>query len=90
MSLCVAFERLTNKLLGWCSLSMLLNFSKSKAFHFLSYSPVSSMDIGYILSSNPKNMYFHRGFLWEQTFPICSPTIDYFVSFNERSTNQMH
>ena len=37
---------------------------------FFPYSPVFCIDIVYLLFSNPKDIYFHRGFLWEQTFLI--------------------
>ena len=34
--------------------------------NFFSYSPVFDMDIGYLLSLNPKNIYFYIGFLWNK------------------------
>ena len=36
--------------------------------NFFSYSLVYGMDIGYVLSSNPKNIYFYRRHSWGQTF----------------------
>ena len=35
-----------------------------------SHVPIFGMDIEYLFSSKPKNLYFYRGFTWEQTFPI--------------------
>ena len=31
---------------------------------------VSSIDIGHLLSSHPKNIYFYEWFPWDQTFSI--------------------
>ena len=46
------------------------------------------MDIGYLLSSNPNNMYFYREFSWKQTFVIGKPINDYFVFFKYFLTGQ--
>ena len=65
VSLFVVFERETNVVSGWCSLSILLSFSESEVFAgealvlgeiFFSYSLVFGMDIGSLLLSNPKNI----------------------------------
>ena len=55
---------------------MFLNFSESEFFagealflgNIFSYSLVFGMNVGSLLSFNPKNIYFYKGFLWEQTF----------------------
>ena len=87
----VLFERQTNGVSGWCSLSMLLNFFGDEGFcwrdfsfwgDFFSYFLAFSFDIGYLLSSNLKNTYFHRRYLWEQTFLIGKPITDRFLFFN--------
>ena len=84
VSLFVVFKRQTNKISGWCSLSMLLNFSESEAFAGEDFvlGEISflilwffGMDIGYLLSANPKN----RRFPWEQTFLINKPITDHFI-----------
>ena len=43
------------------------------------YSLVFGMDTGSLLSSNLKNIYFYRGFSWEQMFLIGEPITDYFI-----------
>ena len=81
MELCCFLLYLRDKWGIWLVQSMLLNFLESEVFagealshwrDFFSYSPVFSMDIEYLLSSDPKNMYFCWGFPGEQTFLIIS------------------
>ena len=74
----VVFERQTIEVFGWFSLSMLLNFLEKEAFvgEIFVLGEISFLillsfciDIRYLLSSNPKNIYFYREFPWKQTFP---------------------
>ena len=46
---------------------------------FFSYSLVYGMDIGYVHSSNPKNIYFYRRLCWGQTFHTGLRITDHFV-----------
>ena len=67
VSLLVVYEKQTNNGI-WLVQSFVCGFRTWR--DFFPYSPVFGVEIEYILRSNAKNIYFFRGFPWEQIFPI--------------------
>ena len=84
----VVFERQTNEVSGWGSLSMKLTFSENEAFvgealvlGEISFLILLSLELFSDFLSLTLKTYFYSGFPREQTFPISYPITDHFIIF---------